>query len=1178
MQDRDADAPDAVLTQRGWTSVATLSSEPARESAPTQHSPDETSDDGAIHWNRTIRKAVPSVWDSTPIDATLSAALGWPGEAQQRDSSSGDLASATTVRRSKSFVSTRFGDYELLEEVARGGMGVVYKARQVSLDRIVALKMILGGRFADPAEIRSLYAEAETIARLNHPNIVRVHEVGEHQGHHYFSMEFVEGPTLGDVIRDCRPRFLDAARIVRILARSIHVAHQNGVLHRDLKPTNILVDRQRRLRITDFGVAKRLNQSGVMTTAGRVTGTPAYMPPEQAAGASENLGPHSDVYGLGAILYEMLTGRPPFTGATTVDVLDAVQNKDPVRPSLIEPSVPRDLETICLTCLAKDPRRRYATAEHLAADLDRLLAHQKIKAKPPGLVACAMKWCRQAPVLATTLLLSALMVLAAGFGLMWHTASLAYEKELKQRAADLAVAERQKAEQQRAIALRETERARQLLVESNKQRKRAETRELEARRYLYAVRMADIRTAWQQSDMQRVNSLLADLEPEQGQADLRGFEWHYFWQLGHSERASLAAHQGLVTAVVYSPDGMRMATAGLDGMIHIWNAADHTLLKSLSAPGEGITSLVSRPGASQLWIVAAGGCDGTVSLWEGDTGRHLSSIAAHEGSVTALTFSADGSRLLSGGSDKTIRQWDPISGQLKNKYGGNESPIRGLSVSGDGQWMASAAEDKTLRLWNLDRGGLVQSLTCDDVPTCVAFGPSSQRLLVGCRNGSLRLWDVRQLSATKTLKSEHGPITALAFGPRGQTVAIATANQKLLLVDPNSWQAVRVLRGHCGELTDVCFSPDGLEVATTSTDGTAKVWGLDTPQPYRTLGASLGATHCMAVSPDGRLIASAAQESPDGPSRLVLQSAEDGQTLSGWSLPTGTVHRLSFSADGQQIAAAIENSEVRGGEILVWHIEDRSHTPLHYRGPHEAFVDVAFSRENDCLVAGTRNGNLVCWTVGQTSAPRILVGENDSLRSLSLTDDGQQVAVGYSSGRIRVWDLTSGRVMLDVWGGGDKNPVAFSPDGTWLLAARALPQLPSSPGMSVHWQPPYEIATHRLVGRVGEASLVDVTTGHESFSLHGHTDDVTCVAFTPSGDRLVTGSVDGTIRFWDATTGQHVATLTAHLGGVEQIAFSADGRTLVSCGADGVVRLWPTAKSQPLGDPPTTNDQLASVK
>jgi serine/threonine protein kinase len=281
-----------------------------------------------------------------------------------------------------------FGDYELLREVARGGMGVVYRARQVTLDRIVALKMILAGRLAGADDLERFKTEASAAARLSHPNIVTVHEVGEAAGQPFYSMEFVEGQTLSHKLAGGPLPGRLAARYVRQVARAVHYAHRHGILHRDLKPSNIIITPEEEPKITDFGLAKRLGpgESG-RTRTGAVMGTPSYMAPEQAAGKVKELGPATDIYGLGAVLYECLTGRPPFHAETPVDTVLQVMENDPVPPRLLNPNVDPDLETICLKCLEKEPRCRYASAEELADDLDRYLNGESIKARSFNLLA-----------------------------------------------------------------------------------------------------------------------------------------------------------------------------------------------------------------------------------------------------------------------------------------------------------------------------------------------------------------------------------------------------------------------------------------------------------------------------------------------------------------------------------------------------------------------------------------------------------------------------------------------------------------------------------------------------------------------------------------------------------------------------------------------------------------------
>ncbi len=333
------------------------------------------------------------------------------------------------------------GDYEFIEEIGRGGMGVVWKARQRSLNRIVALKFILAGSFASREFIERFRAEATAAARLKHPNIVAVHEVGEHEGHHYFSMDFIEGRSLAQLVRAEPPSLRQSARYLRLIAEAIHHAHERGIVHRDLKPSNILVDAAGEPHITDFGLARELNSADHLTLSSQALGSPSFAAPEQIGGArlvsvrpiadapSEvgsrvpagratraPLSRSVDIYGLGAILYHSLTGRPPFVGATLANVLRAVQEDEPVSPRLLNPEIPRDLETICLKCLEKEPTRRYATAQELADELGRFLNGEPINARPVSRAERVLRWCRRKPALATAYAVVLLLVLVLVIG------------------------------------------------------------------------------------------------------------------------------------------------------------------------------------------------------------------------------------------------------------------------------------------------------------------------------------------------------------------------------------------------------------------------------------------------------------------------------------------------------------------------------------------------------------------------------------------------------------------------------------------------------------------------------------------------------------------------------------------------------------------------------------------
>src|SRR5262245_144035 len=318
-----------------------------------------------------------------------------------------------SLRSSRSLGKVRyFGDYELLEEIAAGGMGIVYKARQVSLNRIVAVKMILKGTLASDEDVKRFRAEAEAAANLHHPAIVTIYEVGLHEGQHYFSMEFVDGQSLAQLPREQPLSARQAAEYIRDAAEVVHYAHHQGTLHRDLKPSNILIDRQGRVRITDFGLARRIEGGSDLTLTGQILGTPSYMPPEQASGKRSLVAAASDIYSLGAVLYELLTGRPPFRGESPAETLRQVETLDPLSPRLLSPAIPRDLETICLKCLEKEPHKRYGTAQLLADDLGRYLRGEPIIARPIGRLARGWRWCKRNPavgalsVTVTTLLMT----------------------------------------------------------------------------------------------------------------------------------------------------------------------------------------------------------------------------------------------------------------------------------------------------------------------------------------------------------------------------------------------------------------------------------------------------------------------------------------------------------------------------------------------------------------------------------------------------------------------------------------------------------------------------------------------------------------------------------------------------------------------------------------------------
>jgi len=432
------------------------------------------------------------------------------------------------------------GDYELIEEIARGGMGVVFKARQKNLDRLVALKMIRAGWLARSPELARFRAEARAVAGLQHPNIVAIHEVGEHDGQPFFSMEFVAGRTLDEIVREQPLTATRAARYLQQVAEAIQHAHERGVLHRDLKPSNVLIDAEDRPRVTDFGLAKRLEGDPSLTLTGQVLGSPSFMPPEQASSRHGKIGTASDVYSLGALLYHALTGRPPFVGDTIAATLRLVVEAEPVAPRVLLPTLPQDLETICLKCLSKESSRRYQTARELAEDLAHFLRKEPICARPASVAEKTWRWGRRKPAQAAALLL--LLVIAVGSPLAALRINQARRQADESRAKESQL--RQHAEQ---------------LTEQSRQR-------------LYAARINLAAQALETGEIDRVKEVLESLRPESGEEDLRGFEWHHLWHLSHREEVIFLGHKGVVQSVAFSVDGSTVASGGSDNIVRIWNS------------------------------------------------------------------------------------------------------------------------------------------------------------------------------------------------------------------------------------------------------------------------------------------------------------------------------------------------------------------------------------------------------------------------------------------------------------------------------------------------------------------------------------------------------------------------------------------------------------------------------
>jgi tRNA A-37 threonylcarbamoyl transferase component Bud32/sugar lactone lactonase YvrE len=573
-----------------------------------------------------------------------------------------------------------FGDYVILEKIAAGGMGVVYKARQVSADRIVALKMILAGRLASESEVRRFHTEAEAAANLDHPHLVPIYDVGKHNGQHYFSMKFVAGGSLSAKIDELKSDPKSAVRLLATAAKAVHYAHQRGILHRDLKPANILVDAQGQPHVTDFGLAKKVGGDSGMTQTGAIVGTPSYMAPEQAA-ASKDLTVAVDVYSLGAILYELLTGQPPFRGETPMDTFSQVMEKEPRAPRSINPRVPRDPETICLKCLAKKPGRRYGSAEALAVDLERWLRHEPIEARRVGQLERGWMWVRRNPALAGMLTLL-LVTLAA-------TTTLAVQARLAEQRAD-----------------EETQTTKALL---------------------YASQLQLVKAAWNENDAGLSLQLLKSTQP-----DYRSWEyWYLNTLLTTLNQRTFIAPAGQVTSVAIGPDSKRLVVGSSPheegaGDLTMWDVRKGQELLTLHGHMSSVNSVAFSLDGKRF---VTGGTDNMVKVWDTENGRELFTLKGHAARVGSVAFSPDGKRVVSGSMDNTLKVWDAEKGQEIRTLDGPTGGSLGLAFSSDGKVIVVGSSDGAIKVWAAEN---YQEILSHNVPVrsihCLAFSPDGKRV------------------------------------------------------------------------------------------------------------------------------------------------------------------------------------------------------------------------------------------------------------------------------------------------------------------------------------------------------------------------------------------------------------------------------------------------------------------
>lgn len=1030
-----------------------------------------------------------------------------------------------------------FGEFVLLNEIGRGGMGVVYRAKQRSLNRTVALKMILGGRFAGEEQVKRFYTEAESVAALHHPNIVSIFEVGEHEGQHYFAMEFVEGSDLTKLVEQSPLPEKEAAALVQTIAEAVHYAHQEGVIHRDLKPSNILLDQRGDPQISDFGLAKRLGDldpeaSGAqLTVSGQVMGSPSFAAPEQIDGRSRESGREIDIYALGALLYYLLTGRPPFLADTLEHTLSLVISSPAPSPRILNPNLARDLETICLKCLEKDPERRYPTASELAEDLSRFGSNRPISARPVSLLEKAGRWAKSNPLPAALMLISLLILLAGSLGVIsqWQRAERHAENEEQER-----------------------ERAESTLTTLQVQHA-----ELHLQRGETAEGIAYLAHVLRKDPHNRIAAerLLSVLN-------------HHSFSLPATPPI---VHSKSCNSAIWHPDGNLLVTTADDGTAQIWDAvSSKPAAPPLIHDSPVLAASFNRSGTQ----VATATKGGQVRVWLTATGEPRTSVLPHQSPVTRVQLHPNKSLLICGTEGGTVHLWDlETEEQLSPSSMETHDTLTSLEFAPDGEtFLVSGRYDRKIRVYESDTGKLRHrgNLSSSNLEAA-EFSPDGSRIAMASYDGKIRLWTLHDKKIARTIELK-GVVSALSFSPDGHLLATATWNRQVAVWNVETGELVREFPNHKTKLQRVAFSPDGLKILSTEYRRRAHVWDLLTGKPLVEPLNFTSDLKSFQFDPSGTKVVSATANGRaqvwdirDGrswplvfghPARVIstdfqadgkrfITTSDDG-TVSVWETDTGAkmAHlrfercRAALSPDGK-IALLAGSS----GAVVFWNLEHGGSKRATH-GPRVHHVEI--SKDGKLGLTAGFDGTAHVWDL--RAAERVCPPLKHSARlwHASLSPDGTKVITGIDNwnrpGRedyAQIWDARTGKPLTPkLRHGAGIHQCIFSPDGSRVLTA-------SIDHTAVLWK--VEDGTRELTFR------------HESA--------VQTAQFDARGERVVTSSWDNTARIWSARTGEALTPPMSHDAELLHAEFSPDGTRIVTACRSKVARVWDARTGNPLTPP-----------
>jgi eukaryotic-like serine/threonine-protein kinase len=1051
--------------------------------------------------------------------------------------------SAADALSDERLIGPTFGHFSILKKLGSGGYAIVYLAQDPTLNRCVALKIPRPETLLSKSARYRFMAEGQTVSSLDHPNILKVYEAAQIDGIYYIASEYCAGPNLHQWLMDqgsaMGPR--QAANVVAELADAVEHAHTRGILHRDLKPSNVLLHPTDEVRgaacevrdaaetqsqsdgqagslpyvakLADFGIAKIFDETDdhTRTMTGTVLGSPSYMSPEQASGRSSLVGPRSDVYGLGAILHELLTGKPPFEGDNRAAVLHNVLNEEPVRLRSANKEIPRDLEAICFKCLEKQPDGRYRTAAELRDDLRRFLDGVPVSARPLTATHRMVRWSRRRPASAALVLLGCLTVVGFAIGGWWVSLRLQREIESTQEARDRADARGREAERERAA------------VEVSNRRLRRDVFCLDAHAAFRAV------TGGRRDYAVELLNRYAD-DP----SITATFVWRYLWRLCH-QAVHVWSEPGLeCNSVAFSPDGTRLAAGIENGTAPIWDVATGKEVQRLRGHSSCVNTVRFTPDGKRL---ATASCDGSVRLWDAASGRQERILLQGSAPVLSLAISSDGQLLATGANHKPIYLFRLPDGAQVGKATVDYGTVDDVAFSADNKLLAITAGDR-VSTWRvsqfphgeLRRDGEFGGGEKGEFPEsirAISFARGGSLIACAGDHGTIHIADLnRNLRAESVLHGYRRARTVL-LDRTGRRLLCAGEGRIVEIWDIESRTRIGELYGHTRRITDVVLDPHERLAASASFDGSVRLWSMDKADQSKLLPAVPGADQ-MAFAAGGSL--------------LLLGGGGKVRAFD----TTSWQEKFTYAADRFAVSVGPAGeflATFRNGRCVVQNVRTGESVGSMVVGPREQqLTDLTLSADGRHIILAD-NHSLDDWDIRSQAAHENVGTSAGKFLSLALSPRESTVLASSDRDAFEVFqlDLFKPRRPRDRAFGsvGVVRQLRYSADGSLFAGA--------SEDRAVYV---WESRTNKL-----------------KVTLIGHEEPVNCLAFSPRGKTLASGDDRGRVRLWDLESNQAALVLRAHPKGVKAVAFSPNGKLLVTATAysssgDGEVRIWPADRAE----------------